>query len=83
MFNLNKLSAFDDKIALNHRETIDADELFTYRQIQNDSSVVKNCLNRILAMPNAGAGDSIWRQYNIVIIFSTHSPSLLPTIIGY
>lgn len=81
MFNLSSLNAFDGRIAVIHHETIDSSESFTYRQIQNDSLTVKNCLDRVPIEESSG-GDHIWRQFNVVIALSTHSPALLPAIIG-
>lgn len=81
MFNLSSLKVFDGKIALIHHETVDSSESFTYRQIQNDSLTVKSGLDRVLIEESSG-GDRIWRQYNVVIALSTHSPALLPAIIG-
>lgn len=82
MFNLNSLGAFDGKIALNHRETIESNEFFTYRHIQNDSVAVKSCLSRILTEVESSGSDHAWRHYNVVIALPTHSPALLPAIIG-
>lgn len=81
MFNLSSLKAFDSKIALMHHETIDTTELFSYRQIQNDSVKVKNSLDPIKCEASSES-DRIWRQYNVLIALSTHCPALLPAIIG-
>lgn len=82
MFNLSSLRAFDGKIALNHYETIESHEFFTYRRIQNDSQAVKNGLRRILTEEESNKSDLLWRQHNVAIALPTHSPALLPAIIG-
>lgn len=81
MFNLSSLKAFDSRIALNHHETIDTIESFSYRHIQNDSVKVKNCLDPIKSEASSES-NRIWRQYNVLIAFSTHCPAVLPAIIG-
>lgn len=81
MFNLSSLKAFDSKIALNHHETIESNESFTYRQIVNDSLTVKNCLDQIV-IDKTDVSERIWRQFNVAIALSTHCPALLPAIIG-
>lgn len=82
MLSLSSLTAFDSKIALKHHENIESSELFTYRHILNDSVAVKNCVTRILSDGESSETDHIWRQYNVVIALPTHSPALLPAIIG-
>lgn len=80
MFNLSSLGAFDGKIALQHHETIESTELFTYQQVRSDSLELKYCLDRILSKTEKS--HHIWQQYNVLIALSTHSPALLPAIIG-
>lgn len=80
MFNLSSLKALDGKIALHHHETIKSNESFTYQQIRSDSLAVKNFLGRFRS--ESDKSDQKWRQYNVLIALSTHSPALLPAIIG-
>lgn len=80
MFKLSSLKAFDGKIALHHHETIESNESFTYQQIRSDSLAVRNFLGRFLR--ESDEGENVWRQYNVLIALSTHSPALLPAIIG-
>lgn len=79
MFDLDTVKNFNDKIALKYYETVDSVELFSYSAIHIDSLKVKECIEKLLP---ESRDQKCWNIYNIGILLPTHSPVLLPAIIG-
>lgn len=79
MFNLMNLQK-NSKIALKYYKTVNSCDVFTCRTLHEDSVKIKKEFYKILKCHKVDENKSFC--FNIGLVFGTHSPALLPAIVG-
>lgn len=85
MFDLFKCRN-SEKIVLKYYKTTDSFECFTYDQLYHDSVKLQNELRNVLKTIHSDVdveeGSQSISCLNIALLFTIHSPAILPAIVG-